>query len=79
MLVLEGLGGLHRTVQLHLLLHYGWVDLDYSDVECFALEMNRDLSVMFEMHPRTAFWTFFFSRSTQFIRFITGRSHMCTK
>ena len=59
MLVLEGLGGLHRTIQLHLLLHYVWVDLDYSDVERFALEMNRDHSVMFEMHPSTAFWTFF--------------------
>ena len=28
----------------------GWsIDLDYSDVEWFALEMNRDPSVIFEV------------------------------
>ena len=31
----------------------GWViDLDYSDIECFALEMNRDHSVIFEIAPK---------------------------
>ena len=45
MLVLEGLVGLLRTVQLQLLQHY-W--LDYCDIESFALEMNRDHSVIFE-------------------------------
>ena len=41
MLVLKGLVGLHRTVQLQLLQHYGWgIDLDYCDIEWFALEMN---------------------------------------
>ena len=45
MLVPEGLEGLNRTVQLQLLWHYGWsIDLDYFDVECFALEMNGDYS-----------------------------------
>ena len=41
--------GLHRTVQLQLLQHY-WllIDLDYCDIEWFALEMNRDHSVVFE-------------------------------
>ena len=30
----------------------GWgIDLDYSDVEWFALEMNRDHSVVFETAP----------------------------
>ena len=50
MLVLEGLVGLHRTVQLQLLQHY-WLDigLDYRDIEWFALEMNRDHSVVFEI------------------------------
>ena len=50
-LVLEGLVGLHRTVQLQLLQHYcGWgIDLDYCDIEWFALEMNRDHSVVFEI------------------------------
>ena len=50
MLVLEGLVGLHRTVQLQLQLqHYWWgIDLNYCDTEWFALETNRDHSVVFE-------------------------------
>ena len=50
MLVLKGLVGLHRTVQLQLLQHY-WsgTDLDYHDIEWFALETNRDHSVIFEI------------------------------
>ena len=48
MLVL-GLVGLHRTVQLQLLQHY-WlgIDLDYHDIEWFALKTNRNHSVIFE-------------------------------
>jgi len=47
-LVLEGLVGLHRTIQLQLLQHYTLcIDLDYCDVEWFALEMNRGYSVVF--------------------------------
>ena len=45
MLVLEGLVGLHRTIQLQLLQCY----LDYHDIEWLALETNRDHSVVFEM------------------------------
>ena len=50
MLVLEGLIGLHRTVQLQLFQFY-WlgIDLDYRNIEWFALEMNRDHSVIFEI------------------------------
>ena len=50
MLVLKGLVGLHRTTQLQLLQHY-WsgIDLDYCDTEWFALEMNREHSVIFEI------------------------------
>ena len=50
MLVPEGLVGLHRTVQLQLLQRY-WlgIDLDNCDIEWFALEMNRDHSVIFEI------------------------------
>ena len=49
MLVLEGLVGYHRTVQLQLLQCYGWgIGLDYRDIEWFALETNRDHSVTFE-------------------------------
>ena len=51
MLVLKGLVGLHRTIQLQLLQR--WViDLDYCDIEWFALEMNRDHSVVFETASR---------------------------
>ena len=41
-LVLKGLVGLHITVQLQLLQCY-WlgIELDYCDIEWFALEMNR--------------------------------------
>ena len=50
MLVLKGLVGLHRTVKLQLLQRY-WlgIDLDYRDIEWFALETNRDHSVVFEI------------------------------
>ena len=56
LLILEGLidllslVGLHRTIQLQLLQNY-WsgMDLDYCDIEWFALEMNRDYSVVFEI------------------------------
>ena len=48
MLVLEGLVGLYRTVQL--LQHYcSGMDLDYCDIEWFALETNEDHSVIFEI------------------------------
>ena len=45
----KSLVGLHRTIQLQLLQHY-WlgIDLDYCDSECFALETDRDHSVIFE-------------------------------
>ena len=50
MLVLEGLVGLHRTIQLQLLQHIGCgIDLDYCDTECFVLEMKRDHSAVFEI------------------------------
>ena len=49
MLILKGLIGLHRTILLQL-LHTGWgIGLDYCDIECFALETNRDHSVIFEI------------------------------
>ena len=50
MLVLKGLVGLHRTVQLQLLQCY-WFghSLDYCDIEWFALETNGDHSVIFEI------------------------------
>ena len=48
--VLEGLVGLHRTIQLHLFGISGWaIDLVYYDVEWSTLETNRDHSVIFEI------------------------------
>ena len=50
MLVLKGLVSLHRTVQLQLFSITGWgICLDYGDTEWFALETNRDHSVIFEI------------------------------
>ena len=50
MLVLKGLVGLHKTIQLQLFSVAGWgIDLDYCDIEWFALETNRDHSVIFEI------------------------------
>ena len=50
MLFLEDLVGLHRTIRFQLLQHY-WlgIDLDYHDIEWFALETNRDHSVTFKI------------------------------
>ena len=49
MLVLKGLAGLHRTVHLISLSVTGWgVGLGYRDNEWFALETNRNHSVVFE-------------------------------
>ena len=51
MLVLKGLVGLHKTIQLQSLFNVtDWgIDLDYDDIEWFALDMNRDHSVVFEI------------------------------
>ena len=53
--------GLHRTVQVQLLQHYwsGYVDLDYRDIEWFALETNRDHSVAFEIASKYCILDFF--------------------
>ena len=51
MLVLKGLVGLHRTIKLQLLQRY-WLGHRLGsplDIEWFALEMNRDHSVIFEI------------------------------
>ena len=50
MLVLKGLVGLHRTIQLQLLQCY-WLGhrLDYCDIEWFDLETNRVHSVVIEI------------------------------
>ena len=53
MLVLDGLVGLHRTFHFNFFSITVWgIDLDYCDIEWFALEMIRDHSVVFEIAPK---------------------------
>ena len=53
MLVLKGLVGLDRTIQFQLLQLTGWgIGFDYCDIEWFALEMNRDHSVIFKIESK---------------------------
>ena len=50
MLILEHFVGHHRIVQLQLLQCYcRGIDLDSCDIEWFALETNRNHSVVFEI------------------------------
>ena len=47
MLVLKGLVGLQELFHFSII---GWsIDLDYCDIEWYALEMNGDHSVVFEI------------------------------
>ena len=53
MLVLGGIVGIHRTIQYSFFGISGWdIGLDYCDIEWFALETNRDHSVVFEIVSR---------------------------
>ena len=50
MLVLEGLVGLQKPSNFSFFSITGWgIALDYCDIEWFALETNRDHSVVFEI------------------------------
>ena len=52
-LVLEGLVGLYRAIQLIFFGISDWgIGLDYWDIEWFSLETNRDHSVIFEIAPK---------------------------
>ena len=58
MLVLEGLVGLHITVQPQLLFHEVLGHhLDYHDIEWFALERTEIILSFLRLHPSTAFQT----------------------
>ena len=49
----------------------GWVlDLDYHDVEWFALEMNRDHSFIFEIAPKYCILDSFVDYSISFKGFL---------
>ena len=53
MSILEDLAGLLRTVNFSFSPISGWsIDLDYCDVEWFALERKRDHPVIFEIAPK---------------------------
>ena len=57
-LVLEVLVGHHRMFSFSFFFIIGWgMDLDYCDIEWFALEMNRFILSFLRWHPSTAFWT----------------------
>ena len=59
MLVLNGIIGLHRTIQLQLFSFTGQgIDLDYCDIEWFALETNRIILSFLRLHPSTALGLF---------------------
>ena len=50
MLVPRGLVGLIELLNFSFFSITGWgIDLDYCDIEWFALEMNRDHSVVFDI------------------------------
>ena len=50
MLVLKALVGLHRPFNFSFFSVTGWgIGLDHRDIEWFALETNRDHSVVFEI------------------------------
>ena len=58
MLVLEGLVGLHRTIQLSFFTITGrGIDLDYCDIEWFALEMTEIILPFLRLYRSTAFQT----------------------
>ena len=49
MLVLEGLVGFIEMFNFSFFSITGWgIDLDYCDIKWFALEINRDHSIIFE-------------------------------
>ena len=48
----------------------GWgIDLDYCDIEWFALEMNRDHSVIFEVAPKYCILDSFVDYESYYISF----------
>ena len=68
--VLEGFIGLHWTINFSFFNISVWgIDLDYCDIECFALETNRDNSVVFEIAPKYCISDFFVDYVGCFISF----------
>ena len=69
MLVLKGLVGLHRPIQLQFFnATGGGIDLDYCNIEWFALETNRDHSIIFETATKYCIWALLLiMRATAFL------------
>ena len=62
MLVLKDLVELHKTFQFSFFSITGWgIDLDYHDIEWFALETNRSHSVIFEIASKFCILDSFFA------------------
>ena len=60
MLVLEGLSVFIEPFNFSLFSITGQgIDLDYCDIEWFALETNRDHSVVFEIASKYCIWDSF--------------------
>ena len=57
MLVLKGLVGLHRTIQLQLQNCWLGHRLGLLDIEWFSLETTEIILSFLRSHPTTAFWT----------------------
>ena len=61
MLVLEGLVGFIEMFNFSFFSITGQsIDLDYCDIEWFALKMNRDYSVIFEIASKYCIFDTFF-------------------
>ena len=69
MLVLEDLVGLHKVDQL-LSGSSDWgIDLDFCDIEWFALEMTKTILSFLRLYPSTAFQTLLLTiRVTPFLQ-----------
>ena len=67
-LVLESLGGLHRTIQLQLLQAQCLeIDLDYCDAGLFAWKWIKIILSVLRLHPSTAFELLLTMRPTPFL------------
>ena len=76
MSVLEGLVGFIEPFNFSFFSITGrGIDLDYCDIEWFALEMNRVHSVILRLHPSTAFQAPLLTmRATPFLLLLTHSS-----
>ena len=69
MLVLDGLVVFIESFNFSFFSITGWgIDLDYGDIEQFALEINRDHSIIFETATKYCIWALLLiMRATAFL------------